>query len=154
MVRRQNVQLRSGVQSDVYFDIKASFGRPDLLAAYGQGLADLLSADVTAVAGLGAGGHALATAVSLQAQLPLVIVRGQPRSHGLARQIEGYQPGSDDQVAVVDDVLTTGSSLERTVAILMTLTPARVTDFAVVVRRPPPDYLPYVKALLRAADFQ
>src|SRR5262249_34292884 len=56
----------------------------------------------------------LGGAVSLELDLPLVIVRKQAKAHGTARDFEGVlEPG--DRVTVIEDVVTTGGESIRSI---------------------------------------
>ena len=37
--------------------------------------------------------------------------RNEKKSHGIKKSIEGYAPGMKDEVVIIDDLFTTGSSI-------------------------------------------
>jgi orotate phosphoribosyltransferase len=109
---RGSFLLSSGRRSDYYVDKYLFETRPDVLRNVARLLADALPAGTTVLAGPALGGVPLATAVSLETGLAFVIVRPDAKPHGTARTIEGrLAPG--DQVAVLEDVVTTGAQAVR-----------------------------------------
>lgn len=110
--------LASGKQATYYLDGKQitldSFGAK-LIA---EGILDVLGAKLpVAVGGMAIGADPITAAVITMAAvrgLPLkgILVRKEPKGHGTSKYIEGpVSPGDD--VAIVEDVVTTGgSSLE------------------------------------------
>ena len=100
--------LTSGKKSSYYFD-----GR--LLSLDPEGAHLLQEAGAKAVGGTTLGADPMVAAVALASHLgggpiPAFIVRKESKSHGTKQNIEGpLIPGSN--VAIVDDVCTTGGSL-------------------------------------------
>lgn len=86
-----------------------------------------------AVAGMELGAVPIATAVSLAADIPLLVVRKGERAHGTGKRIEG--PDCKGlRVFVVEDVTTSGGSTVEAVKVLRAAG-ATVTDASVVVDR-------------------
>jgi orotate phosphoribosyltransferase len=101
--------LASGRHSRYYFDKYRFETRPDLLAPVGSLIADMVPEGTQRIAGPELGAIALAAAASLACGLPCLFVRGETKAYGTAKRIEGvFDPG--DQVAVVEDVMTSGAS--------------------------------------------
>ena len=113
IVNKGSFTLTSGELSNYYFDVKKAVGNPELLEMMSSLLAAKIGNKATCVASIGFGGIPLATAVSLKLKLPLIMVRNSAKGHGLGKVIEGYIPGSKDNVVVVDDVFSFGTSLEQ-----------------------------------------
>ncbi len=103
-------RLRSGIVSDRYFDKYQFESRPDLLAALGVALAELLPAGVEVLAGLELGGVPLAAAVSLHTGLPCAFVRKAAKEYGTRRIAEGAEV-EGRRVCVIEDVITTGGQV-------------------------------------------
>lgn len=99
--------LRSGRRSKHYFDKYLFETRPDLLRRVGHALAGLVPAATQRLAAPELGAVLLGGAVSMELDLPLVLVRKGAKGYGTGRALEGtLEP--DDRVTVIEDVLTTG----------------------------------------------
>ncbi len=70
----------------------------------------------TVVAGVPVGGLLLATAYSLETNIPLIYARTRPEGTG-NRGIEGHYI-ADDSALIIDDLITRGSSVLETAALL------------------------------------
>jgi orotate phosphoribosyltransferase len=105
---RGDFVLSSGARSDYYLDKYRFETRPALLRSLGERLADLVPAGVDRLAGTELGAVALAAAVSLQTDLPFIIVRKVEKEYSTSNLIEGeLLPG--ETVLVLEDVITTGA---------------------------------------------
>ncbi len=121
---KRNVILASGKTSDFYFD-----GKQTTLSAEGAFLVGHLFLEaiddsgkkVEAIGGPTLGADPIVAAVSLASFLkgkpiPAFIVRKEPKGHGTGAWIEGVKnlkPGM--QVALVEDVVTSGGSILKAV---------------------------------------
>ena len=103
-------KLRSGMESDTYFDKFLFESRPELLRAIVDGMAELLPQGVQKLAGLELGGVPLATGLSLKTGLPLLLVRKRAKEYGTQKLIEGFMD-KGDSIAVIEDVITTGGQV-------------------------------------------
>jgi orotate phosphoribosyltransferase len=107
-------QLASGKRSRFYVDCKATTMRGEAKELVGGLVAAQIPADVAAVGGLTMGADPIAGAVASYCTrhgrpMNAFSVRKEPKKHGLGKWIEGgVQRGT--RVAVVDDVVTTGSA--------------------------------------------
>ena len=116
---RKKIRLSSGLESDFYVDCKKT-----VLTAEGHWLVGRLFLDAIqkqapsarGVGGLTLGADPLASAVSTVSYLagwpiPAFIVRKEPKGHGTGAWIEGRSLLEDGaEVAIVEDVVTTGGS--------------------------------------------
>ena len=57
-------------------------------------------------------------AVSMVSGFKLCLVRDKKKNHGRNVFIEGYIPTAKDKIVIIDDVLSTGSSIKETIKIL------------------------------------
>jgi len=126
------VKLKSGESSNVYIDIKAAFGDPQLLRVFVRELGNMVDPKTTCIAGAGYGGLPLASALSLRLKLPLVLVRDAKKIHGRTVWIDGYVPRSSDRVAIVDDVYTVGTGMKHIERVLRKTKAPIIGRFVVV----------------------
>lgn len=125
--------LRSGAISDYYFDKYRLTTRPALLRRVARALAGMVPTGVDRIAGPELGAVPLATAVSMQIDVPSVFVRKSAKEYGTGASFEGeIAPG--ERVVVVEDVLTTGSEAIRSATALREFGAEVVTILAVVDR--------------------
>jgi len=78
-------ELASGKQSLYYIDTKKAITNPVVLSVITKKIVDIISTlswDVDAIAGVEIGGVPIATAVSLESGLPLIIVRKKAKGYG------------------------------------------------------------------------
>jgi len=126
--------LRSGIKSSYYCDVKEALGDPIVSKAIIDELVKIIPPKVTCIAGSGYGGITLAALVASKLKLPLVLVRDRVKDHGTKKVIDGYIPHNKDKVCIVDDVFTTGSSVNDTKDKLIG-TKVRFTKSVVVLNR-------------------
>lgn len=132
------VKLTSGIKSSFYCNIKKAYGYPDIL----KGIVKLAKFNIpkkilnkiNCVAGYGYGGLPLASLISTALNKKLILVRDKPKKHGKKGLIDGYQPNPKDFVLLVDDVLTTGSSIKKAISVLKK-TKCKILGALVVVKR-------------------
>jgi orotate phosphoribosyltransferase len=118
VISREEVVLRSGESSNFYCDIKKAFGYPDILNALADEVGKKLPNFVTCVAASGYGGLSLASVVASRFNRKFVAIRTTSKNHGRGGMIDGYLPKEEDVVVIVDDVLTSGSSIRETLSVL------------------------------------
>ena len=107
--------LASGAKSSYYIDIKKASTKPEVLRLIAEDMAARireLGLKPDRVAGVVLGSIPLATALSLEMGIPLLMVRKERKDHGTGKLVEGdFEKG--DKVIVVEDVVTTaGSSMK------------------------------------------
>jgi len=132
---RGEVLLAGGVRSDYYIDKFKLFSDPAVLRRIARLFAPIV-ADVSPdlIAGTELGGVILATAVSQMANIPMIVVRKQPKAYGAFAQeyVEGpYQPGQT--VLLLEDVVSNGREVMAAKARLEELN-LKVTVHAVISR--------------------
>jgi orotate phosphoribosyltransferase len=101
--------LRSGRRSRYYFDKYLFETQPSILRRLGRHLASLVPPETQRLAAPELGAVLLGGAVSLELDLPLVLVRKEQKEHGTARALEGVLK-EGDRVTVIEDVFTTGGA--------------------------------------------
>jgi orotate phosphoribosyltransferase len=109
--------LRSGKRSDRYFDKFLFETEPQLLKRIGEHLSRLVPKETQRLAAPELGAVLLGGAVSMEAGLPLLLVRKEPKGYGTGKQLEGrFNPG--ERITVIEDVVTTGGDSLRSVQVL------------------------------------
>jgi orotate phosphoribosyltransferase len=117
-VLRGDFLLRSGARSSYYIDKYLFTTQPDVLRRLAVELASRLPLGVQRLAGPVLGAVPLVTAVSLETQLPMLIVRtDKPKEYGTAKQIEGTLVVGE-RVVLVEDIVTTAGAALAAVEIL------------------------------------
>ena len=127
IIKDEPVELASGKISEYYVDIKKSYGWPGALWGYTSRMMTSIGfgiSDISCVVGAGHGGIPLATILSSRLMAwdtKLAFIRDVPKSHGKASMIDGYpleELSKINKVLIVDDVFTTGGSIEKIIKAL------------------------------------
>lgn len=108
-ILRGHFILTSGRRSEVYFEKFRILERPDVLSALCEAIADIYrDQGIEAVAGPTTGGIVIAFEVARHLGLPAIYIETEAGKKTLRR---GKTVPSGQRVLIVDDVLTTGTSL-------------------------------------------
>lgn len=133
-VRYGDFTLASGKKSKYYIDIKKASTDPKTLRLIArQAATRVKEMDVNLVAGVELGGVSLATAVSMETDLPLLIVRKAVKEYGTKSRFVG-DIKSEDRIVMLEDVTTSGGSVRNAIEIVRE-TGARVKYVISVVDR-------------------
>ncbi|MFC7216386.1 orotate phosphoribosyltransferase [Saliphagus sp. GCM10025334] len=117
-VRYGEFELSHGGTSDYYVDKYLFETDPRCLELIAEAFAERLEARADAkLGGVALGGVPLAAATSVAADVPYVIARKQRKDYGTANLIEGRLEDGEE-VVVVEDIVTTGTSLVEAVEAL------------------------------------
>ncbi|HXM56920.1 MAG TPA: orotate phosphoribosyltransferase [Candidatus Dormibacteraeota bacterium] len=111
--------LSSGRRSRYYLDKYLFETQPGILRRVGRHLGHLVPGSTTRLAAPELGAVLLGAAVSLELDLPLVLVRKEAKRYGTERLIEGVLD-TGDRVTVIEDVLTSGGEAMRAIDKLRT----------------------------------
>lgn len=104
--------LASGKESNYYINTKKTITDPAVLSIISKKVIEnipTLFCHVDAIAGVEIGGVPIATAVSLESGIPLIIVRKKAKGYGVDDLFIGNVEGK--RIIMVEDVTTTGSSV-------------------------------------------
>ena len=108
--------LTSGAISDYYIDIKKASTNPKILKRIVKEMAEYTEGyDI--LAGMELGAVPLVVALSLETDIPYVIIRKEKREHGTGKEIEGGVV-KEKRVLVIEDVTTSGDSVVKTIKII------------------------------------
>lgn len=118
VVSREPLRLSSQKGSNYYFNLKMVLGDPEGLKLISILMLEEINkfGDVKSIGGLETGAIPISIAISRESlnveNLKSFFVRKEPKKHGLELLIEGFPEGP---VAVVDDVITSGRSVEKAI---------------------------------------
>ncbi|MDR7665455.1 orotate phosphoribosyltransferase [Methanosarcina sp. Z-7115] len=117
-VRYGDFTLASGKKSKYYIDIKKASTDPKTLKLIArQAALRIREMDVNTIAGVELGGVPLATAVSMETELPLLIVRKAMKDYGTKSRFVGdIKP--DDRLVMLEDVTTSGGSVKDAIEVV------------------------------------
>ena len=123
MVRRghtqfaEPVKLASGELSRDFIDGKRAFSNgADLQFACEEILRQVDGIEFDAVGGLTMGADPLAHVIAVLSGREWFVVRKEPKGRGTNKLIEGCEVGPATRVLLVDDVVTTGGSIQKALA--------------------------------------
>ena len=107
--------LKSGIESPFYVDLRPLASDPKILKHLANYLLEMLPLDnFDLICGVPYAALPMATAMSLESYLPLIIKRKEAKSYGTKKLIEGiYKKGQN--CLLVEDVITSGKSLLETI---------------------------------------
>jgi orotate phosphoribosyltransferase len=117
-VRRfdEPVQLASGGFSREFLDVKRGLAAGDDLRVVCEAMVELAAdhgIEFDAVGGLTLGADQFAHGIALVASKQWFVIRKQPKGRGTDQWVEGAVLGPGVRVLLVEDVVTTGSSLRK-----------------------------------------
>ncbi len=117
MLKLGKFRLASGLESPFYIDLRKLYSYPDLARRVAKELAYVGEVEkLDGVVGVATAGIALAAYIAALYGIPMAYVRAEKKGHGTLSLIEGEVTGK--RVAIIDDVATTGGSIERAFRVL------------------------------------
>ncbi len=126
--------LSSGKVSDYYVDVKLASSFPEILSLISTLMKRVaIKLDFNRIAGVAVGGIPIATSLSLETGIPLLVVRKKRKEYGTKNLVEGLF-GEGDVAIIVEDVTTTGNSILDAASVLRN-EGVDVNDAIVVVDR-------------------
>lgn len=114
MIKIGEFKLSSGITSPYYIDLRSLYTYPDLVFKIIEIIVNIVPLnEIEVVAGIETAGIPLASFISCTTRKPLAYIRKEAKTHGTGKLIEGEI--SNKRIMIVDDVVTTGSSLLRSI---------------------------------------
>lgn len=152
VLKEGHFRLASGLHSGQYFEKFRILEHPDLVTQFAGSIAEAYrDKGVTIVCGPTTGGVIIAFEVARQLKARCVVAeKNEPTGRKIGR---GFQFTPEDRILVVDDVLTTGGSVNDTLAALKAF-PGAVVGIAVFIDRSatPPFAMPHFAVYRRAVQ--
>lgn len=110
-----NFTLKSGKKSSVYINLRKIVSYPDLLSAVANTMMQKIPhVQFDLICGVPYTALPIATCMSIDYNIPMIMRRKEKKDHGTKQIIEGvFQPGQ--KCLVVEDVVTSGTSILETV---------------------------------------
>ena len=107
--------LKSGIERPFYVDLRPLASDPKILKKLANYLLDMLPLDnFDLICGVPYAALPMATAMSLESYLPLIIKRKEAKQYGTKKMLEGiFTKGQN--CLLVEDVITSGTSLLETI---------------------------------------
>lgn len=113
--------LKNGSTSSIYVDFRKLVNYPQLFK-YLEELIDIMfphlldynSSSNTKLMPIPMGGLPLGHYLSFAKEFPQLMIRDKPKDHGTKRLIEGVYSAEDDEFIIVEDVVTSGTSIKET----------------------------------------
>lgn len=126
--------LKSGATSSIYLDLRRIISYPALLREVATRIWEkVATCHFDLICGVPYTALPIATCLSLEHNVPLVMRRKEKKSYGTKQQIEGaYQPGQT--CLIIEDLITTGSSILETAAELASAG-LKITDAGALIDR-------------------
>lgn len=133
VIKKGKFILKSGKTSDIYFDLRKLYGNPQIFQNICKHISNLIE-DCDLLCGVPLGAIPLVTLSSLQKNIPMILLRHDRKEYGSKNLVEGtYKEG--DRVVLIEDVITTGSSINESIEKLKLEKLEVVQIIAVIDRR-------------------
>jgi len=115
VIKKGSFTLKSGAVSPIYMDLRLIISYPKILQAVAEQIWGQISQCSTKfLCGVPYTALPIATCISVQQNIPMLLRRKEAKAYGTKKMIEGvYQAG--DTCLVIEDVITTASSVIETI---------------------------------------
>ena len=110
--------LKNGEKSNFYLNLRNLVQTPHILRDISDLIKYYLPNDKFLVCGLPYAGIPYAMSISILYDIPSIILRKQQKTHGLKNWIDGLEKTETKKVILIEDIISTGSSIESAIPIL------------------------------------
>lgn len=120
IIKYGDFTLKSGQKSNIYFDLRTLISFPKILNQVLYMMYDKIideEIDYDLICGPAYTGIPMATGISLKNDIPQLIIRKERKDYGTKKLVEGIYY-DNQKCLLIDDVITTGSSLIENINIL------------------------------------
>lgn len=115
IIKNGNFTLKSGQQTEIYFDFRNTVSYPNLLEIVAKNLYNMISCTKNiVVTGVPTGAIPITTIISGQFKIPMITIREKKKEHGMENIVDGSNYEGKECI-LVEDVITTGSSVMQTI---------------------------------------
>lgn len=115
------IEVKPGVYEPLYVDLRNAMGYPHVRTLLSEGLAKLISNKVSCIGGIETGGSYYAYHAGNILQKPIFLLRRESKQYGDKKRIAGLIPEQGSHVALIDDVLATGTTIVKSIKYMNTL---------------------------------
>lgn len=132
-------RLKSGLEANVYYDIRAIPRHPQLLKELVQLIQKWFLPKFTfdVLCGVPMGAVSITAALGYATDTPVVLLRPELKKYGLQKRIEGKLP-DDTRCILIEDVTSTGQSIADAIKLLRQEKLEPIAVFVIIDRREKP----------------
>jgi orotate phosphoribosyltransferase len=107
-------KLKSGQMSSIYINLRKIISYPDILRSVADAMWQAVhQCEFTLICGVPYTALPIATCISLEHHIPMIMRRKEKKDYGTKQIVEGeFQPGQC--CLIIEDIITTGSSILET----------------------------------------